>query len=123
MTSSDPGKSRLDAVANSAAGPSPQDKKTYLYYKSNKLQQRERSGNSMPSSSISRDKSPLAVLLDPADSIPLGENDIRLEDYINDKIQTSADFGNLNSLIASVDQQKEQLERQVSNCSPFSIPI
>lgn len=67
----------------------------------------------MPSSSVSRDKSPLAVLLDHKKNNPRLENDIRLEDYLNDKIQTSSDFGNLDSLIANVEGQKRVLEDQV----------
>jgi len=69
----------------------------------------------MPSSSTSRDKSPLAVLLNPKDNIPRGEKEIRLEDYLNDKIQTDADFGNLESLIANIDLQKEQLQKQLQD--------
>lgn len=69
----------------------------------------------MPSSSEPRDKSPLAVLLNPKDNIPRGETDIRLEDYLNDKIQTGADFANLESLIANVDQQEQQLQRQLED--------
>jgi RAD50-interacting protein 1 len=59
------------------------------------------------------DRSPLAILLDPKTDIPLGERDIRVEDYLNDKIQTATDFENLDRLIASVEAQKLQLEDQV----------
>ncbi|TVY68690.1 RAD50-interacting protein, partial [Lachnellula suecica] len=69
----------------------------------------------MPSPSITRDKSPLAVLLNPEDNIPRTENDIKLEDYLNDKIQTNTDFSTLANLIASVDLQKEQLEKQLQD--------
>lgn len=62
-----------------------------------------------------RDHSPLAVLLDPKQDIPQAELDIRLDDYLNDKIQTAADFGGLANLIANVDIQKKQLEDQVSS--------
>jgi len=58
-------------------------------------------------------RSPLAILLDPKTDIPLGERDIRVEDYLNDKIQTATDFESLNSLVASVEAQKQQLEDQV----------
>jgi hypothetical protein len=68
----------------------------------------------MATASILRDRSPLAILLDPQNDIPLGERDIRLEDYLNDKIQTVTDFESLESLIASVEAQKQQLEDQVS---------
>lgn len=78
----------------------------------------------MPSSSITRDKSPLAVLIDPQRMNPELEKDVRLEDYLNDKIQTSTDFGNLKSLIANVDLQKKQLEKQVGGFLDFkSLPI
>jgi hypothetical protein len=69
----------------------------------------------MACTSIIRDRSPLAVLLDPNTDIPLGERDIRVEDYLNDKIQTATDLESLESLIASVEAQKQQLEDQVSN--------
>lgn len=67
----------------------------------------------MAGRSISRERSPVAILLDPARDIPLGERDIRVEDFLNDKIQTAFDLGNLESLIASVETQKQQLEEQV----------
>ena len=67
------------------------------------------------SSAMSRERSPLAVLVDPKTDIPIGERDIRLEDYLNDKIQTTADFSSLSSLLANVDLQKKQLEAQVSS--------
>jgi len=67
----------------------------------------------MASPSIARERSPIAVLLDPKTDIPLGERDIRLEDFLNDKLQTSADFENLDSLLANVAIQKEQLDKQV----------
>ncbi|RFU28387.1 hypothetical protein B7463_g7940, partial [Scytalidium lignicola] len=43
------------------------------------------------------------------------ERDIRLEDYINDKIQTAADLGNLASLINNVEIQQKQLENQLED--------
>ncbi|KAN0101854.1 RINT-1 family protein-like protein [Hyaloscypha variabilis] len=64
---------------------------------------------------IARDRSPLAILLDPKTDIPLGERDIRLEDYLNDKIQTATDFESLESLIANVEAQKQQLEEQLAD--------
>ena len=69
----------------------------------------------MATPSMARDRSPLAVLLDPKTDIPLGERDIRVEDYLNDKIQTSTDMESLESLIVNVEVQKQQLEDQVSN--------
>lgn len=62
-------------------------------------------------------ETPVAVLLDPQRDIPPTEQDIRVEDYLNDKIQTASDFGNLDDLIASVETQQKQLEEQVSNAS------
>jgi hypothetical protein len=66
------------------------------------------------SSSICRERSPIAVLLNPKKDIPIGERDIRLEDYLNDKIQTATDFDNLATLIANVENQQRQLNEQVS---------
>ncbi|KAF4630599.1 hypothetical protein G7Y89_g7538 [Cudoniella acicularis] len=40
---------------------------------------------------------------------------IRLEDYLNDKIQTAADLGGLASLIVNVEIQKKQLEEQLQD--------
>lgn len=75
----------------------------------------------MATSSISREKSPIAVLLNPKSDIPLGERDIRVEDYLNDKIQTAADLGDISSLLASVELQKKQLEAQVLGlCHPLT---
>lgn len=69
----------------------------------------------MATTSISRARTPIAVLLDPKTDIPLGERDIRAEDYLNDKIQTTTDLESLESLIASVEAQKQQLEDQVGD--------
>lgn len=44
-----------------------------------------------------------------------GEHDIRLDDYLNDKLQTATDFQNLDSLIANVEGQRVQLLSQVSH--------
>lgn len=71
----------------------------------------------MPATSMNRDQSPVAILLDPQKDIALGERDIRLEDYLNDKFQVPADFENLESILASVEIQKEQLDKQVSPLS------
>ena len=70
--------------------------------------------------SIRRDPSPMAVLVDPKNDIPVGERDIRLEDYLNDKIQTKVDLGNLAGLIATVDLQKKQLDQQVNHSYLFN---
>ena len=68
----------------------------------------------MPAPSKNRDSSPVAILLDPGKDIALGERDIRLEDYLNDKFQVPADLENLESILASVEVQKAQLDQQVS---------
>ena len=39
---------------------------------------------------------------------------IRLNDYLDDKIQTTSDFKSLASLIASVEGQRKDLEEQVN---------
>jgi RAD50-interacting protein 1 len=62
--------------------------------------------------SISRERSPVVVLTDRS-SIDIGERDIRVDDYLNDKLQTASDFANLDSLIASVETQRIQLQGQV----------
>jgi hypothetical protein len=66
----------------------------------------------MYSAAIPRLDSPVAVLQDPRD-IPVGERDIRVEDYLNDKIQTAADLKDLEALIAKVEEQKRILQTQV----------
>jgi hypothetical protein len=63
--------------------------------------------------SLGRESSHLASLNDPKNAIATGEQEIRLDDYLNDKIQTTLDFKNLASLIASVEDQKKLLEEQV----------
>lgn len=63
---------------------------------------------------ISRERSPIAVLADRR-SIDIGEQDIRVDDYINDKLQTAADLASVDSLIASVETQRTQLQAQVGD--------
>jgi hypothetical protein len=63
--------------------------------------------------SARRNSSPLAYLINPKEDIPAAERDIRLEDWLNDKLQTTADLDDLAKLIAIVDDQKTQLDRQV----------
>ncbi len=53
------------------------------------------------------------MLLNPEKDIPLGERDIRVEDYLNDKIQTPGDLVDMPSLLASVEARQLQLEVQV----------
>jgi hypothetical protein len=50
--------------------------------------------------------------MDP-ESIPADERDIRLDDYLADKLQTNADFANLDTLLASVEAQHAQLQAQL----------
>jgi hypothetical protein len=69
----------------------------------------------MFSASIPRHRSPLAVLRDPARDVPMGERDIRVEDYLNDKIQTTADLKDLETLLFKVEEQKQILQIQVSS--------
>lgn len=69
-------------------------------------------------SEIRREGSPIAIVRDRQD-ITSSEDDIRLDDYLNDKLQTAADFEDLDSLIASVEEQRSQLQSQV--CLPIFI--
>ncbi|TAQ87617.1 hypothetical protein B7494_g4067 [Chlorociboria aeruginascens] len=69
----------------------------------------------MPTLSLHRESSPIGIILDPQNNITSEERDIRLEDYLNDKIQTDADFGNVDSLMANVEIQKRQLEEQLQD--------
>lgn len=71
--------------------------------------------------SIIRDRTPIASLDDPKRSIPVGEQDIRLDDYLNDKIQTLTDFDDLDALLANVDVQRIQLQDQVMRSSQVFI--
>jgi hypothetical protein len=63
--------------------------------------------------SICREQSPVAFRHDPKADAELEEVDTRLEDYLNDKIQTRADLASLASLMENVELQKKQLEDQV----------
>jgi hypothetical protein len=65
--------------------------------------------------SILRERNPLSALTDPKTNIAPGERDIRMEDYVNDKIQTVADLEDIESLIAAVEINHKLLEEQVSN--------
>lgn len=55
----------------------------------------------------------MAFRHDPKADAELEEVDTRLEDYLNDKIQTRADLASLASLMENVELQKKQLEDQV----------
>jgi hypothetical protein len=52
-------------------------------------------------------------------SEPDDERNMRVEDYLNDKLQTLSDLDSLDSLIASVQVQHEQLQRQVQSLCIF----
>ena len=67
----------------------------------------------MATSLISREKSPIAVLLNPENDCTIGERDIRVEDYLNDKLQTASDLIDIPGLLASVEAQRLQVEAQV----------
>lgn len=41
------------------------------------------------------------------------ELDVRVEDYLNDKLQTGADLANIDALLESVHKQQTLLEQQV----------
>ena len=56
---------------------------------------------------------PVAVLLYPETDIPNEEKNVKLDDYLNDKIQTRADFASLPSLLLKVEGQRRDLEKQV----------
>ncbi|OTA81841.1 hypothetical protein M434DRAFT_204609 [Hypoxylon sp. CO27-5] len=45
------------------------------------------------------------------------EPDIRLEDYLDDKLQSTADFENLDTLLASVEVQRSQLQTQLDDAT------
>ena len=74
----------------------------------------------VPFSQITRERSPIAILNDRND-VNSSEDDIRLDDYLNDKLQTAADFEDLDSLIASVEEQRSQLQSQVCLSTPLQI--
>ena len=72
----------------------------------------------MASASVARnERIPIAIVRN-GSNISEGEHDIRLDDYLNDKLQTAADFQNLDSLIANVEEQRVQLLNQVSSSVP-----
>lgn len=45
------------------------------------------------------------------------EPDIRLEDYLDDKLQSAADFENLETLLANVETQRSQLQAQLDDAN------
>ncbi|KAF7943217.1 hypothetical protein EAE96_011152 [Botrytis aclada] len=64
---------------------------------------------------IEQERSPRAYLCNPVDDIPVGERNIRVEDWLNDKIQTTADMTDLSSLLENVEAKKRQLEDQLKD--------
>ena len=42
--------------------------------------------------------------------------DVRLDDYLNDRIQTATDFDTLDALLANVVEQQSLLKKQVGRC-------
>ncbi|ESZ96772.1 hypothetical protein SBOR_2842 [Sclerotinia borealis F-4128] len=64
---------------------------------------------------IERERSPLAFLMNPNNAIPVEEKNMRVEDYLNDKIQITADLGSLSSLLDNVELKKNQLDEQLKD--------
>ncbi|CAG8972621.1 hypothetical protein HYALB_00005390 [Hymenoscyphus albidus] len=60
-------------------------------------------------------RGPVAVLVDPEDDVPNVEMSVRLDDYLNDKIQTRADFASLPELLVKVEQQTKHLQEQLQD--------
>ena len=54
----------------------------------------------------------IAIRLD-SDSVLTEERDIRVDDYLNDKLQIAADLENLDSLLLNVTNQQALLKKQV----------
>ena len=48
-----------------------------------------------------------------ADQIANEERDIRVEDFLNDKLQTSSDLANIDALLDEVKAQQVLLQQQV----------
>lgn len=59
-----------------------------------------------------------------SDQFSSEDRDIRVEDYLNDKLQTAADLDNLDALLENVQDQQNLLKEQVwSLNTPPSGPI
>ncbi|KAL1899167.1 hypothetical protein Sste5346_003089 [Sporothrix stenoceras] len=54
---------------------------------------------------------------DPLVVFPFGEPDPRLEDYLDDKLQSTADLDTLDALLQSVNLQHEQLQNQLDDAA------
>ena len=50
------------------------------------------------------------------------ERAMRVEDYLNDKLQTSADLANIDTLLEDIKKQQSLLEQQVGVKVPLLIP-
>lgn len=48
-------------------------------------------------------------------TVPSSEPDIRLEDFLDDKLQSTTDLDNLDTLLASVEHQRSQLQSQLDD--------
>ncbi|APA14121.1 hypothetical protein sscle_12g088910 [Sclerotinia sclerotiorum 1980 UF-70] len=66
---------------------------------------------------IELERSPKAYLCNPNVDIPLGERNMRVEDWLNDKIQTTADMNSLSSLLENVNAKQKQLEEQLRDAT------
>jgi hypothetical protein len=74
----------------------------------------------MAARNFQKEASPIAVVKHES-SIVDTERDMRLDDYLNDKIQVYADFGSLNQLIANVETQRAQLQTQVGSTNLWCV--
>lgn len=70
----------------------------------------------VPPIPLNREESAAAVLLDSNNNVVTIERNLKLEDWLNDKFQTVADFNELDNLIVGVEKQRSQLSTQVSTC-------
>ena len=61
----------------------------------------------------------IAIRLD-SESVLTEERDIRVDDYLNDKLQIGADLENLDSLLLNVKNQQTLLRKQVGDCDSTS---
>jgi hypothetical protein len=48
--------------------------------------------------------------------------DVRVQDYLDDKLQASADLDSLDALLSNVKEQQDLLKRQASQSHPASAP-
>ncbi len=62
---------------------------------------------------IKGSRSPVAIISD-ISQVEAGEVDIKVDDYLNDKLQTLADYASVDTLLEQVEIQRVQLDQQVS---------